>query len=404
MPSISDQLSSLPPPDDAPHKTPLWKGPDHDGVTFTLLSRFLTCRERFRLLVVEGLKPEETFNHRLFYGSAWHLCEEVLARGNDPTRGNKADRAAPLWEPALKTYAQDLCRRYPMQKEQVEHWWNVCRVQFPVYVDYWHKNTDVVQRTPLLQEYPFKVPYALPSGRTVLLRGKFDSVDIIGKGKAAAIYLQENKTKGDVDPNQLKRQLTFDLQTMLYLVALEVYRQGCRDSFWPGVDSKLGKVNYRTATESIAGVRYNVIRRPLSGGKYSIVRHKPNKTNLYGESHEEYYARLQGLIREDPGHFFMRWRVEVQPEDIVKFRRRCLDPLLEHLCNWWDWISASPNSDPWELTSERMNTGLHTGLHWQHPFGVRNILDEGGSTDLDEYLSSGSVVGLTRTNNLFPEL
>lgn len=392
MPSISGQVSDLPTPDDAPRKGSLWKGPEVDGVTFTLLSRFLTCRERFRLLVVEGLRPEEGFNHRIEYGNFWHLCEEVLAKGNDPTRGNKADRATPLWEPTLKQYAQDLCRRYPLQREQIEHWWQVCRAQFPVYVQYWAKNEDVVQRTPLLQEYAFKVPYQLPSGRTVLLRGKFDSVDIIGKGKAAGIYLQENKTKGEVVPDQLKRQLTFDLQTMMYLTALVTY-------------GPYALTNHKvTPNVPVAGVRYNVVRRPLSGGKYSIVRHKPSKKEPYGESEVEYYARLQSLIKEDPGHFFMRWRVEVQPEDIAKFRRRCLDPLLEQLCDWWEWISASPSSDPWEITSERMKTGLRTGFHWQHPFGVRNILDEGGSTDLDEYLSSGSVVGLTRTDNLFPEL
>jgi hypothetical protein len=395
MPSINDHLRNLPQPD-APRQGPLWKGPEVDGVTFTLLSRFLVCRERFRLLVIEGLRPSEGFNHRIEYGNMWHLCEEHHARGNDPTRGNKADKAMPLWEGALKEYATALAKRYPIQREQVEHWWNVCRTQFPVYVHYWARNTDVVQRIPLLQEYAFKVPYQLPSGRTVLLRGKWDSVDVIGKGKGTGIYLQENKTKGDVVEAQLKRQLTFDLQTMLYLVALEnqLEFQGQTDlRLPPGV-----------AGSTLGGVRYNVIRRPLSGGKYSIVRHKPSKSNMYGESPEEYYARLGSLIKENPEHFFMRWRVEVQPEDIARFRKRCLDPILEQLCDWWEWVRLTPHGDPFSDRDGSFGEPEPNHIHWQHPFGVYNVLDEGGSTDLDEYLSSGSLAGLTRTDNLFPEL
>ena len=35
---------------------------------------------------------------------------------------------------------------------------------------------------------------------------------------------------------------------------------------------------------------------------------------------------------------------------------------------------------------------------------VYNVLDEGGSSDLDAYLESGSEAGLQRIENLFPEL
>ncbi len=35
-------------------REPVWKGPEVDGVTQSLLSRYLTCKERFRLLVIEG--------------------------------------------------------------------------------------------------------------------------------------------------------------------------------------------------------------------------------------------------------------------------------------------------------------------------------------------------------------
>ena len=354
---------------------PVWKGPEQDGVTFSLLSRFLTCRERFRCLVVDGLKPAPQFNHRIEYGSMWHACEEELAaQGEWYAEGGK-----------LEDYCRDLMQKYPMQSEDIAKWYRVCRTQFPIYVDYWHRHPDVQERTPLMQEQVFDVPYVLPSGRTVRLRGKFDSVDVIGTGKAAGIYLQENKTKGDVDVLQMQRQLTFDLQTMLYLTALQTWQTQPKQY-------RLGGEGIPRGTP-IRGVRYNVVRRPLSGGKGSIVRHKPTKSNPRGESEDEYYARLGGVIKENAGEFFWRWKVEVTPHEVEQFQRRCLNPLLENLCDWWTESS-------WH--SPFTKSGNHQ--HWQHPFGVRNAMDEGGSTDLDEYIRTGSTAGLVRTTELFPEL
>ena len=91
-----------------------------------------------------------------------------------------------------------------------------CRVQFPIYLRWWSKKKDEKGRVSLLQEQVFNVPYELPSGRVVYLRGKWDGIDLI-KGN---VWLLEHKTKGDIDEHILNRNLSFDLQTMLYLVAL----------------------------------------------------------------------------------------------------------------------------------------------------------------------------------------
>jgi hypothetical protein len=257
----------------------------------------------------------------------------------------------------------------------VQHWYNVCKTQFPLYIKYWAKHPDVRDRTPLLQEQVFDVPYKLPSGRIVRLKGKWDSVDLIGKGKNAAVYLQENKSKSDIDEQQLKRQLGFDLQTMIYRIAMDCSPA----SLWQ--------------EKHIAGVRYNVIRRPLSGGKGSIRRHQATK-NKPEETDAEYYARLAEVIMEDPGHYFMRWQVEVTPGDVRRFEHEFLDNALEELCNWWGWVSSpegrkDPFGDP---------------IHYRLPYGIYNVLAEGGSSEVDEYLASGSELGLTKNNELFREL
>ena len=341
----------------------LWKGPCVDGVTQSMLNSFLVCRERFRVKTILGLAPLDEFNHRIEYGSMWHVCEEALA-ANKP------------WEEPLKEYAAKLCARYPLQQEQVVKWYNVCNVQFPEYVAFWANHRDTRQRKPLMQEVAFRVPYYLPVlDKTVILRGKWDSVALIGKN---AIYLQENKTKGQIDEGQIKRQLSHDLQTMLYLIAIKEYAKAAIRGL---------------RTTPIKGIRYNVIRRPLSGGKGNIRRHKATKTKPE-ETEKAYYARLRGIIAEEPATYFMRWQVEVSPQDIARFQERTLDPLLMQLCDWYDWVTSrvgqqKPFANP---------------IHWQHPYGTYNVLNEGGSTDYDEYLASGSASGLQRAKTLFPEL
>ena len=336
---------------------PVWSGPESDapngGITYSMLSRFLVCRERFRLMVVEGLKPADAFNARMEFGNMWHVCEENHAKVVEEQKQTGEVKVGYL--PPLRDYCAQLGRKYPLQREQIQHWFDVTQALFPVYAHHWSRHPDVKDRTPLLQEQVFHVPYKLPSGRTVWLRGKWDAVDLIGKGKAAGVYIQENKTKSSIDGQKIARQLSFDLQTMLYLTALES---------WPR----------HFADKPILGVRYNVIRRSAHKSVESMMK----------KVHED---RDAGRI----GEWFARWNVPITPADVAKFRQQCLDPILEQLCDWWQfWLGN-------EMYKNR-------NLHWRHPFGVWNVLDEGGSSDLDAYLESGSEAGLQRTDQLFPEL
>lgn len=392
----------------------LWAGPGGEGpqggVTFSLLSRYLACKERFRVHAVEGVRPKPTWDHRMGFGSLWHAAEEALARGDDPTRGGRADRKSGLWEEAVRSLASQEMRRFPLQAETIDHWASVILTQFPLYCKHWAAHPDVQARTPLLQEQAFDVPYELSSGRKVRLRGKFDSVDLIqGKDGKPAIWLQENKTKGDVDEAKIVRQLRFDLQTMLYLIALQHHETACYESE--------GHYASDEPPHPIAGIRYNVVRRPLSGGKGTIVRHKPTKSNPRGETKAEFYARLGEVIRTasgpewgigaDQNWFFRRWNSEVSPGDIARFRRECLDPILENLSDdweWWDLKFRRPLIDQFDSERRLKLFPHHCPRHFTMPFGTYNPLQEGGSTDLDDHLLTGSMIGLERSTNLFPEL
>lgn len=435
----------------------LWQGPHAEGpsggITFSMLSRFISCPERFRVGYVLGLRPAERFNHRLSYGNMWHVCEEALA-GQQVVNGDGTPKLPThnIWEKELEAYATGLLRRHPLQQAEVSHWHDVCRLQFPLYVDFWARHKDVIERTPLVQEGVFDVPYPLPSGRTVRLRGKWDSVDLIGSGKGAGIFLQENKTKGDIDEQQIKKQLLADLQTMLYLTVLAELQDHLRwmldknnegtiyEGMWAMdqfrdrlLEMRKQQAFTTLAKQPIKGIRYNVVRRPLSGGKGTIVQHQATKGVKCGKCHGagyiqlaagdeteaarctkcggakrigakpaetrgDFFQRVEQVIKDEPEHFFMRWTALVQPGDIARFRKECLSPLLERLCDWWGWVnSAKGRADPFA-------DGGGKGLHWRHPYGCENQVDVWGWSDVDDFLNTGAATGLKRRDRLFEEL
>lgn len=352
---------------------PFWKGPSVDGITQSMMSQYLCCPRRFSVPTIDGLRASGGFNKNLEYGTMWHVCEEALAKSTSVKNGRDAES---VFRPPLQEYCRKLMRKYPLAQDEVTKWYEVCKRQFPVYVDYWKKHPDVKNRKPLLQEATFKIPYQLPNGRIVWLRGKFDSVDLIDKG----VYLQENKVKGDIDEAQLKRQLTFDLQTMTYLVALSEYPDAVIQDY------------------PIRGVRYNVIRRPLSGGKGSIRPHAEKRTkNTFtpAESMDAYYNRLlNDYILPEPEYWFMRWKSEVTREEIEAFKREFLNPFLEQVAYWYETVAGIEHEFEFDPNC----------LHYRLPYGIYNVIAEGGTTDFDEYIASGSTVGLEKITTLFPEL
>ena len=363
-----------------PETEPLWEGPESNtpqgGITQSMFDSLLSCRVRAKIGLIDGLSSAEGFSKALEYGNLWHLAEEALAARKD-------------WNGPLLAYSQKLARRYPLQQQEAVKWYEVCRRQFPVYVDYWKKHPDVKERTPILQEVAFRIPYELPSGRIVILRGKFDSVDVIGKGKDRGIWLQENKTKGDVDEPTLQKNLTFDKQTMLYLTALAEAIKDPNNSLIPEEFKSL----------PLKGVRYNVIRRPLSGGKGSIRPHAAKQTSkgfTPAETDQHYYDRLlNDYIIAEPAYWFMRWSAEVAKSEIEVYKNDFLNPFLENVCWWYDLQVGNPV----DVSKFDLNC-----LHYRLPFGCYNSVNEGYETDACNFLRTGSTVGLVRRETLFPEL
>ena len=354
-----------------------WDGPEsftpEGGLSQSMIQKYLACRERFRIKTIEGWQALDTFRKAMEYGNMWHICEEHHAAGT-------------CYEDEVKAYARSLMVQYQTQQAEIEKWYNICLIQFPLYVSYWKNHSDVKKRKPICQEKCFQIPYRLPSGRTVNMRGKFDSVDMISR----KIWLQENKTKSEMNEKALERQLGFDLQSMYYLTALQ---------------------HDKEIKGNIGGIRYNVIRRPLSGGKGSIRQHKGTKTKP-PETLEHYYDRLRVILKTDadevdePCTYFGRWSIDVDPFDLSRYQRMFLNPILENICDDYEWWEHAKDSGIDSFDYMRRFEGFehHMCRHYIHPFGTYNVLNEGGVTELDDYLSSGSTVGLERVETMFPEL
>jgi hypothetical protein len=352
---------------------PIWAGPagggPNGGVTQSLLGRYLSCKERFRVYAIEGWKTADKFSPPMDFGNMWHTMEEAHAAGTDP-------------EKFLVESVEKLREKYPFQQDEITLWAEKALSLFPRYVEHWRLHPDVIDRTPLLQEQVFDVPYQLPSGRSIRLRGKWDSVDLIGRGKGSGIYIQENKTKSQIDQGKVQGQLRFDLQTMLYMIALQAYSSTLRDRM------KWEKTNYP------AGVRYNVVRRAAHKSVESMMK-------KFEEDREDHRI----------GEWFARWKVEISAADVTRFKTQCLDPVLENLLDdyeWWNFCITGKKDnkkfDQYTYLGREKVFPHHTARHFRLPYGIYSPVAEGGFGDVDYYLEDGSTIGLKRVESLFPEL
>jgi len=334
---------------------PLWEGPQskgkNGGITQSMLARYLVCKERFRLYAIEGLRPNHGFNSRLVYGDLWHLTTEAHCRGDD-------------WKLWLTRKCEKLKEEYRFNQEEIQRWYRSISIQFPTFLAY----CNLKQQDFISQEETFRVNYVLPDGRQVYLRGKFDGIT---KDKNGKVWLQEYKTKSQIDKNAITDQLKFDLQTMLYLTALHCHSNP--------------EYNYAK------GVDYYVVKRPFSGGKGSIRQHKPTKKNPMGETVDEFYQRLKtDYIEKDPQDWFAAWSFYVTTKDVQDFCDTFLDPCLMELCDWYDL----------QTKKRSVKSGAY---HYRTPY-IYNALKDGNPTEYDSYLQTGNELGLTRTDTLFTEL
>lgn len=303
-----------------------------DGISYSLLSKFVACRERFRLYSVEGLRVDGSTDS-LDFGNLFHKLLEYHAHG----------------------YTLAQLERWVSQECSDQLLGRIGLTIFKHYHDTWSEDDKNIKY--IGSEDIFRVPVHLPSGRKIDLRGKYDEV-FRREGK---IWLQENKTKAQVDEHSLEHTLAHNLQTMLYCYTM--------------------RTHYK---ESPVGVLYNVIRKPG-------LKQKQKETDL------DFVKRIHDDVASRPEWYFYRWRVEFAPGDVDNFAKRTLFPLLEQVCLWWESIKANP-FQPWTLQDG--STNPH---HYQRPFGVYDPF-RNGKGDYFDLITRGIDSGLISVDTAFPEL
>lgn len=332
----------------------VWKGPYEEGLTYSMLSKWLQCRERFRIYAIEGLKEEEKFEVPIIFGSLWHLCAESY----------------PEKEKVVE-YARELARKFRDNAYDVKMMLEVVLHQYQLYKEYWSERG--VYREDLYKESEFAFKYEVDGvERPVLLRGKIDCIcklnscysvmnkdaaslvdSIIGKGEIIAI--EETKTKGSIELEI--STVRGNLQTLFYHLA-------ARQAF----DIQ---PNYTI---------YNVVLRPI--GK--IRKRK-------GETTDDLIQRLKDYVDENTELLFKKYLIKMGDDEFLWGKNRILDPILRQFCKWYDSIVEL--EDPFK-----------SEYHYLMPWGIYNPLLMDMRGDYYEYIVANDSTGLERVESLFVEL
>jgi len=317
----------------------LWD-PYENGISYSALSKFINDRERFRIRAVEGLSPGG-ISESLDFGNIFHYLLEWYSSGirTDSALQRKLNSYL------TKNNADEAKRRLA----------ELARKVMVIYVQHWDDSTKVY----IEQEAEFKCPVRLSNGKIIPLVGKRDA--LFRNSIDGRLYLQENKTKSRIDHVWLESALPYNLQTMIYCYSI-----------------------LRDYKEKPGGFLYNIIR-------------KPGLEQRKKERDSEFFKRVEDDINTRPEHYFIRYTVDLGPNDIENFNNRVLLPVLEQLCLWWESIKHDP-FEPWTLPDGSMNPH-----HFLRPFGVYDSLAQ-GKGDYFDYITRGSKVGLVQCETLFPEL
>lgn len=341
----------------------LWN-PYRDGVTYSLLSKFMGCRERTRLAYVEGWTSKH-FNVPMEFGNIFHLLKEFKYSGKS-------------MEETLKiadTYINSKINKNQLSASQTNELnclKGLAVITFKEYCKFWDNNPTFSKGAKKWTdknlvfkhlERKFRHPFTLSTGSVITLTGKIDGefIDPISRN----FRIMENKTKQRVEDVEIETLLKNNTQTTMYLLA--------------------NKLSFNAMPD---GVVFNVIRRTSM---------KPR----VNETAEDYVSRIGTDIRSRPDFYFMRWVVDVTEEDLSNFIDRSLDPLLCQLVEWWESIKDAP-FDPWKVKSKRGSK--KNILHYARPLGVYSGGTKDIADDFKEIVINGDYGEFEQRAEVFPEL
>lgn len=268
---------------------------DRDGVTQSMLTTFMTCKEKFRLSYIEGWRPAKVGTAPMEFGNCIH---EILDMVYSASKEYDPQDFSEQIDVAVKNACNEFeAEKYERLTVDGNDWdtlsenVGIAEVLLPQYFRYWKDDWAAVQWIDL--EEVFDVPLEI-DGKVVRIRGKFDGIQRI-KGK---LWLFETKTKGRIDEDTIMDKLSIDLQVNLY--------------FW---------AMWKKYGEFPAGVVYNIIRRPqLRQGK--------------NEKLTEFISRIKADIHDRPDFYFMRNHGAIDKSELLEWEQNEFIPIIRELIRW----------------------------------------------------------------------
>jgi hypothetical protein len=284
--------------------TPAYAGWDlwRDGVTQSLLERFLLCPQKADWSYRQGIVPSRDMTN-LHFGSLFHQRYESYARYRMDRAGDSGSLADWICDECDEL---DAIQREetggiidPESDAQIRA---LVRVLFRAYALHYHRDWKRMEFVDVEREFAIRYhpkTAFFRKKKPIFVRGKIDAVLKVND----KLCVLDTKTRGRIDES-LADRLGHDLQINLYLWAAEqIYGTAARNAI------------------------YNLVRRPQLRQKQS-------------ESFAEFLNRVESDIQQRPEHYFVRFSATYTRREQATWRSE-FDAMLDCLGRWSMGISPS---------------------------------------------------------------
>jgi hypothetical protein len=146
-------------------KLPSGYGLYTQGLSYSLLSKFVVCRERFRLRTVESLVPTGR-KEAMEFGTIFHKALELFAMGKTNSQ-------------IVAYFAQKSRKKRKGSRRQMEYDPLLCRIasmMLPHYQRFWKEVLSEIKYFESEQVFEFQ--YQCSIGKVIPLRGKRDDQSV----------------------------------------------------------------------------------------------------------------------------------------------------------------------------------------------------------------------------------
>ena len=265
-----------------------------DGVTQSMVQKWLQCPRQAQLEYVDGWTPH-TQSDAILFGNVVHYVLQFAYADDRPKPGNIA---------ALIRGYEDILYKDGEPSSEVLEKNEIIFGQAQALLEcYFIKYQNDWEANWLFTEKVFEVPYHFASGEHTFLRGKIDGALVLqGKDNKPKLWFMDHKTTSRPDIDNLLTLLPVDFQVWFYLFCI---------SQSPDFAGK-----------KITGFMYNMIRRPS-------LRRTPKDTTI-----TDFVERCRMDIVNRMDHYFTRIYLRITREEIIHWKETQLDPIMRDMRVW----------------------------------------------------------------------